>query len=153
MEQLGRILTGNEKLIGIGSPRASLESNFALRTLVGADRFYQRPVGSGFPAGFADGGDPARGPARTPSLTEIESFDAVLVLGEDVTNVAPRIALALRQSVRQQPMEFTDKLKIPRWLDHAVREAIQDDKGPLFIATPSATKLDDVAAETYRARA
>src|ERR1019366_5207535 len=28
------------KAIGIGSPRASLESNFSLRTLVGADRFY-----------------------------------------------------------------------------------------------------------------
>src|SRR3954466_9039698 len=30
-----------ENLIGIGSPRASAESNFALRQLVGADNFYQ----------------------------------------------------------------------------------------------------------------
>jgi NADH-quinone oxidoreductase subunit G len=28
------------KVIGIGSPRASLEANFALRTLVGPDRFH-----------------------------------------------------------------------------------------------------------------
>ena len=28
------------KAIGIGSPRASLEANFALRTLVGKDRFF-----------------------------------------------------------------------------------------------------------------
>ncbi len=27
-------------MIGIGSPRASIESNFALRELVGADNFY-----------------------------------------------------------------------------------------------------------------
>lgn len=27
-------------MIGIGSPRASIESNFALRELVGADSFY-----------------------------------------------------------------------------------------------------------------
>jgi NADH-quinone oxidoreductase subunit G len=30
----------NHKVIGIGSPRASLESNFALQTLVGKSRFY-----------------------------------------------------------------------------------------------------------------
>ena len=33
-------LTSQSEAIGIGSPRASLESNFALRALVGADRFY-----------------------------------------------------------------------------------------------------------------
>ncbi|HUX10859.1 MAG TPA: molybdopterin-dependent oxidoreductase, partial [Terriglobia bacterium] len=92
-----------------------------------------------------------QGPARSPSLREIELSDAVLILGEDVSNVAPRMALALRQSVRQQPMEMTDKMKIPRWLDHAVREAIQHDAGPLFIATPAATRLDDIATDAYRA--
>ena len=35
-----------------------------------------------------------RGPVRTPTLREIEECDAVFVLGEDVTNVAPRMALA-----------------------------------------------------------
>jgi len=151
IEQLGRVLAGNEKVIGIGSPRASLESNFALRTLVGPERFF---------SGMSDEGSHLvslmaeilrQGPARSPSLGEIELSDAVLILGEDVTNVAPRMALALRQSVRQQPMENTDKLKIPRWLDHAVREAIQNVKGPLFIATPGATRLDDVASATCRA--
>lgn len=91
------------------------------------------------------------GPAPAASLREIESSDAVLILGEDVTNFAPRMALSLRQSVRQQPMAMTDKLTIPRWLDHAVRELVQDAKGPLFIACPTATRLDDVATATYRA--
>ena len=45
------------------------------------------------------------GPAHTPSLHEVESADAVFILGEDVTNVAPRMGLSLRQSVRQQPMQ------------------------------------------------
>ena len=31
---------GRNKAIGIGSPRASLESNFFLRTLVGPEHFY-----------------------------------------------------------------------------------------------------------------
>ena len=91
------------------------------------------------------------GPARSPSLDEIEHSDAVLVLGEDVTNIAPIMALRLRQSVRQAPMRIADGLHIPEWLDHAVREAVQDAKGPLFIASPYATKLDDIATATYRA--
>jgi NADH-quinone oxidoreductase subunit G len=151
IEQLGDILKGNSKVIGIGSPRASLESNFALRSLVGPDRFFN---------GMSDESSRLvsmmaeilrQGPARSPSLREIEESDAVLVLGEDVSNTAPRVALALRQSARQQPMETTDKMKIPRWLDHAVREAVQQDTGPVFIATPNATRLDDVAASAYRA--
>jgi len=137
-------------VIGIGSPRASLESNFALRTLVGPDRFYagipERELGL-----LRLMLDILRsGPARTPSLREVELSDAVLILGEDVTNVAPRMALSLRQSVRQQPMRIAEKLHIPLWLDHGVREAVQDEKGPLFIATSNASRLDEVATECYR---
>ncbi len=91
------------------------------------------------------------GPARTPSLQEIEQADAVFVLGEDVTNVAPIMALRLRQSVRQAPMQIAERLHIPEWLDHSVREAVQDAKGPLYIASPYGTKLDDIATGTYRA--
>ena len=88
---------------------------------------------------------------RTPTLREIEECDAVFILGEDVTNVAPRMALSVRQSVRQQPMEIAKGLKIPLWLDHGVRDAMQDARGPLYIATPYATRLDEVATATFRA--
>jgi len=151
VEQVSEILKGNGKVIGIGSPRASLESNFALRSLVGPDRFFNGMSDESSHLVSVMAEILQQGPARSPSLHEIELSDAVLILGEDVSNVAPRMALALRQSVRQQPMEATDKMKIPRWLDHAVREAIQYDKGPLFIATPNATRLDDVATEAYHA--
>src|SRR6202021_2633115 len=123
----------NGRVIGIGSPRASLEANFALRTLVGPESFH---------SGMAD--DEAKlvgrlldilrqGSLRTPTLREIEECDAVLILGEDITNVAPRMALAVRQSVRQQPMEIAKGLKVPLWLDHGVRDALQDARGPLYI--------------------
>ena len=139
------------KAIGIGSPRASLEANFALRTLVGPDHFH---------IGMAD--DEARlvgstidilrrGPMRTPTLREIEECDAVFILGEDVTNVAPRMALSVRQAIRQQPMEIAKGLNIPLWLDHGVRDALQDARGSLYIATPYATRLDEVATATFRA--
>ena len=139
------------KMIGIGSPRASLESNFALRSLVGEGRFY-----AGFPATesrllklMLD--ILRKGPARIPSLSEVESADAVFILGEDITNVAPRMALSLRQSVHQQPMQIAERLHIPLWMDHGVREAVQDENGPLFIASTGATRLDDIATRTYRA--
>jgi len=74
----------------------------------------------------------------------------VLILGEDVTNTAPRMALSLRQSVRQQPLKDIEKLRLPVWLDHPVREAIGDRKGPLFVATPAATKLDEIATSFIR---
>ncbi|HET7212068.1 MAG TPA: NADH-quinone oxidoreductase subunit NuoG [Terriglobia bacterium] len=151
IEQLGDILKGNSKVIGIGSPRASLESNFALRSLVGRDRFSNGMSEESSRLVSLMTEILRQGPARSPSLREIEHSDAALVLGEDVSNTAPRVALALRQSVRQQPMEKTDKMKIPRWLDHAVREAIQHDSGPLFVATPNVTRIDDAATATYRA--
>ena len=149
LEHIRQVLTSSSRVIGIGSPRTSLEANFALRAAVGERNFF---------AGISQRElsllnrvlDVLRnGLAPAASLREMENSDAVLVLGEDITNYAPRMALSLRQSVRQRPM--ADKLKIPHWLDHSVRELAQDSKGPLFIATIAATRLDDVAAETYHA--
>jgi NADH-quinone oxidoreductase subunit G len=141
----------NTKAVGIGSPRATLEANFALRTRVGPERFFAGIPGRELHLLSSQISLLRQNPARSPSLKEIENSDAVLILGEDVTNVAPRIALALRQSVRQQALVIADKLKIPRWNDYAVHEALQDERGPLFIASVASTRLDDVATETYRA--
>ena len=63
-------------------------------------------------------------PGYRPSLREVEVCDAVLVSGEDVTNVAPRLALSLRQSILQKPLEIASKLQIPRWSEGAFRQAI-----------------------------
>jgi NADH-quinone oxidoreductase subunit G len=151
LQHVASLLNNGEQVVGIGSPRASLEANFALRALVGPERFY---------LGMSE--DDSRlvslalmilqeGPARSPSLHDVELADAVLVLGEDVTNTAPMLALALRQSVRRQPMKIAAKQHIHEWDDAAVRGAVQQEKGPLFIGTPSSTRLDDVATKTYRA--
>jgi NADH-quinone oxidoreductase subunit G len=151
LQRVAAMLWEDAKIIGIGSPRASLEANFALRTLVGPDRFY-RGVSATEDGTIALALELLRtGPARTPSLADVAQADAVLVLGEDVTNTAPMLALALRQSIRQQPMRIAKKLHIPEWEDQAVRDVVQDAKGPLFLASLHATKLDDVATETYHA--
>lgn len=141
----------NNKVIGIGSPRASLESNFALKQLVGAEHFY---------LGMSDSDHDhtslalkilKEGPVRTPSLHETEHADAILILGEDLTNTAPMMALAVRQAVRQQPMhEVEQQLHLAQWQDAPMREAIQDRKGPLFIFNTFPTKLDELATAVHR---
>ncbi|HZK67873.1 MAG TPA: NADH-quinone oxidoreductase subunit NuoG [Chloroflexota bacterium] len=151
LERLGAILSAGGRAIGIGSPRASLESNFALRSLVGPENFF---------SGMSDRENQlvaqaiqiaTAGPAPAASLAEVRSSDAVLLLGEDVTSTAPVLALALRQASRQEPMKTTDRMKIPRWHDSSVREVIQQDKGPFFIASVAPTRLGDIATTAHLA--
>jgi len=82
-------------LAAVGSPRASLESNFALRSLSSPERFC---AGIAEPERqlvkrYADAA--RRGVFYVPSLQEVERADAVLVLGADLTNEAPLLDLAL----------------------------------------------------------
>ncbi|HYA88621.1 MAG TPA: NADH-quinone oxidoreductase subunit NuoG [Nitrospirota bacterium] len=145
------ILSHSKGLIGIGSPRASLEANFALRMLVGADRFYSGLFAKEHNLISLIVDILQKSPSRTPSLHDVEGADAVLVLGEDLTNTAPLLDLALRQSVRNKPKERAEKIRIPAWDDNAVRNVTQDVTGPLFIASASGTKLDAIATKTYHA--
>ncbi len=144
-----QLLAQARGVIGIGSPHASLEANMALRMLVGQDRFYlgiaeqERRLIQTVLTILRDG------PVPSATLKEAEESDAVLVLGEDVLNTAPRLALALLQSLRQQPLERADALKIPRWDDAAVRNVIQARRGPLFLAGHRRTWLHDHATESY----
>jgi len=138
-------------VIGIGSPRASIESNFALRALVGAERFFYGMPESEMRIISSMVEMIRSGPVITPSLREVESCDSVFILGEDVTNSAPMLDLALRQSVLQKPMIEAMKLGIHDWLNECLREAMQDERGPLFIAAPYQTKLDSIATAAYRA--
>jgi NADH-quinone oxidoreductase subunit G len=147
---LSQAFSGTKKWLGIGSPRASLEANFALSCLVGKENFYHG-VSRKDQALLRTAIDILRnGTARSPSLKEIEKADAVLILGEDVTNTAPMTALAVRQAARGKDMEMVSKSGIAAWNDYARREMVQDLKSPIFIASPFETKLDDIG-HVYRA--
>jgi len=133
------------KVAAIGSPRASVEANYLLRLLAGADNFAP---------GFSDTEQglvnlalrlQQQSAALIPDIRTIESADAVLILGEDVTNTAPRIALALRQSVRNKAYELAAGLRLETWQDAAIRNLAQQQRSPLFIAAVADTPLDDVA--------
>ncbi len=138
-------------IVGIGSPRASLESNYALRELVGAEHFY-----SGIAASELENlrlvlDVLQNSPLPIPNMREIEEHDAVFVLGEDLTQTAARIALALRQSVKGKAEDMAEAMKIQPWLNAAVQNIGQHALNPLYIASLDATKLDDVAEECVHA--
>jgi NADH-quinone oxidoreductase subunit G len=148
--RLAALLGEGGRVVGIGSPRAALEANFALRNLVGAENFCAG-VGVrewGLLSLIAE--ILGSGAVHVPSLREVEHADAALVLGSDVPNAAPRAALALRQAVRGAGFALAAKMNIPPWQDAGVRILAGETRSPLFVATPAATRLDDIA-HTWRA--
>lgn len=150
LDKAADLLRGRN-IVGIGSPRASLESNFALRELVGAEHFY-----SGIEAAELERirlvlqvlND---SPLPVPNMRDIEDHDAIFVLGEDLTQTAARIALSLRQSVKGKAEDMADAMRVQPWLDAAVKNIGQHALNPLFIASIAETKLDDIAEECVHA--
>jgi NADH-quinone oxidoreductase subunit G len=136
-------------IVGIGSPRASLEANVALRSFVGPQQFYQGIDEREHQLLSTILNILRTGPVPSASIHDAEQADAVLVLGPDLLNEAPRLALALLQSIRQQPMERVDELKIPQWDEAAVRNAVQNRRGPLFLTGYQRTWFHAYATESY----
>ena len=133
------------QVIGIGSARSSIENNAALHKLVGASNFY---------AGIAS--DELSqlqllikayksNQLSLVSLKDIEQSDTVLLVGEDVTQTAPRLALSIRQMTKNSGIAKAAKMGIKYWQDEAVRNISQDEKSPLIIINTHETKLADVA--------
>jgi NADH-quinone oxidoreductase subunit G len=150
LQSVALALSG-KKAIGIGSSRASLETNFALRQLVGPQNFFLSVPDSELRLLHLML-DILRGmPVRSASTHDAAQADAVLILGEDVGNTAPILALNLRQASRNATSAAAMRGKnIQPWDDAALREAVQDARGPFFVATPEPTSLDLVASETFR---
>ena len=92
-DTMEEVLAATTGMVGVGSPRASLEDNYALRNLVGADFFTTGMAAHDQAATLAGKTALEAHAERIATLREIESCDAVLVLGEDVTQTAPRVAL------------------------------------------------------------
>ncbi len=128
-------------MIGIGSPRASLEANYALRKLVGADNFYDghtelehrllskiMEILSQHP--------------ETASLEDVRNADAVFILGEDLTQTAPMLALSIRQNLYKRAQDGAGTQGIPDWNDLAIRNAQPELPKVVYLAHDIPTKLD-----------
>ncbi|VFP83951.1 NADH-quinone oxidoreductase subunit G [Candidatus Erwinia haradaeae] len=144
-------LRAAKKIIGIGSSRASIESNFSLLSLVGAQNFSTGMLSTEQACLdlilhiLHDSG------IRTPSLREIESYDAILILGEDLTQVAARMALAVRQAIKGKARELAKENKVDDWNSAAIMNSSANARYPLFLTNVDCTQLDDIATWSYYA--
>ena len=132
--------------MAIGSPRASLENNFALLHSIGPQRFCP---------GLSDAEQTLLETAAAiyrqpdigiPSPADIERADAIIILGEDIINTAPVLALKVRQAVRNLAKALAGGAGIPDWQDAAVQELAQQRRNPLIQLTFGATALNPIAA-------
>ena len=149
LARISDALRHSRRVIGIGSPRASLESNHQLQALVGVDNF-----STGIEAQEQACLDLMNHLQRhaglpTPTPREVEEHDAVLVLGEDPVQSAGRLGLSLRQAALARRETLGETIGVPAWNAEALKTLAQDRYHPLYIAWPTATDLDDVAAARY----
>jgi NADH-quinone oxidoreductase subunit G len=150
LTRVRKLLASGKRVLGIGSARASLEANFALRALVGAERFT-----SGMTQREAELNALVlqilrEGPVPATTVRAIDDADAVVVLGEDVLATAPVVALALRQAARGKAVELTRAKQVPEWQAASASDIAQRQRNPIFIATPAPTRIDDIAKQTLR---
>ncbi|PPI88885.1 NADH-quinone oxidoreductase subunit G [Candidatus Pantoea edessiphila] len=143
------IIKQAKRVIGIGSARSSIENNFALRKLVGVENFSTGILNDEQACIemvikiLSDGG------IYSPSVREIENYDTILILGEDITQVGARIALSVRQAVKNKSYKIAENSNIPYWHAEAISNIRQNNKNLLFITNVHETKLDDIANWSY----
>ncbi len=132
-------------VVGIGSARASLETNLALSELVGPGHFSSgwnqeqtRLYAEALSTLQLEG-------VKIPSLRAMESADAVLLVGEDVTQTAPRVALAVRQAAKTRALQRATERKVPTWNAEPVKNIAQRELSPVYILDVQPGKLADIA--------
>ncbi|QCI23714.1 NADH-quinone oxidoreductase subunit NuoG [Buchnera aphidicola (Macrosiphoniella sanborni)] len=138
-----------KRVIGVGSIRASIENNFALQELVGRNNFSN---------GMSNKEQTCmqlileflkNNFIYTPSLREIESYDVILVLGEDLTQTSARVALAVRQAVKKKSQDINYSNGIPKWNVSPSVHMSESVKNSLFILHTHENKLDDISEWSY----
>lgn len=143
-------LDKNQAYVGIGSPRASLEANYALRKLVGAENFYDGHTALEHRLLSKIIEMLAQHP-ETASLEDVRNSDAVFILGEDLTQTAPMLALSIRQNLYKRAQEGAATKNIPDWNDLAIRNAQPDLPPIVYMAHDGPTKLDSLVTQKISA--
>lgn len=133
--------------VAVGSARSSIENNAALLKLASSKHFYS-------PLSNAQNEQLQlllnvyqHSDLSVLSLKQIEACDATLLVGDDPTHNAPRVALSIRQMTRNAGIAKAAKLGIKDWQDEAVRNIAQDLRSPLHIVSTHKGRLNDVAKQ------
>jgi len=150
-EQFNRYLdVAQGNIVALGSSRTSIENNSALIRLL-------RRSGATDGDFYADSHDLPLALSQQQltyyqqhnfspcSLSELAAADCALVVGEDLSVSAPRLALSLRQMTRNAGKLKAQAMAIAPWQDQALRNITQQLKSPLFIISHGGSDLDDIA--------
>lgn len=138
-----------KKVIGVGSSRASIENNFALQELVGKNNFSNGMSNKEHRCIQLILNTLKSNNLYVPSLKEIESYDTILVIGEDLTQTSPRVALAIRQAIKNKAKKLAVSNGIPEWNASPISNTTENHRNSLYIMNTHETKLDDVAEWCY----
>lgn len=143
----------SENFIGIGSARASFEANRLLKYLVGKENFSLGYNNQEMQLSLRHKQLLAQYPQQ--SLAGIENrvqhgngekeHDLVLILGEIVEQTAPRLALTLRQVLRNAALDKADSIGVKHWQDSAVRTFAGSTSTPLFTLQAQPSEFDQDA--------
>lgn len=138
-----------KNVIGIGSARSSLENNFALKELVGNNNFSSGMSSKEQKCVKLILDVLKDSDIHIPSLKEIESYDVILVLGEDLTQTSARVALAVRQAVKSKSKDIASLYGIEKWNAASISHIAENSKNSLYIMHTHETKLDDISTWSY----
>lgn len=142
------VIAKSFNVIGIGSGQASLEANFMLKRLVGENNFYDATLSHERSAINEAIFTLDEGLTEPATLKHIREADAVLIIGEDLTNTAPIMALAIRQAaVAFKQRKSKAELNIDTWNDAAVRDYARGDLLPVLSINAQASGLDNICQQ------
>ena len=144
LDSFSSYLEDTEQLLAIGSSRSSLENNFCLQSLVGAENFYSDNSAE-LETQLHNLLCYYRDIQPSSDLKKLQASDVVLLIGADVTQSAPRIALSIRQMIKNAGIAKAATIGVAYWSAAEVQNIRQDLKSPLHIISSHSTRLDDVA--------
>ncbi|MGD6858532.1 MAG: NADH-quinone oxidoreductase subunit NuoG [Enterobacteriaceae bacterium] len=148
--EINKIFKSSKSVIGIGSDRASLESNYSLIKLVGKNNFYN---------GISSEENLCLnrilkiikfGNIKIPSINEIKNYDSILIIGEDIIQTSPIIGLYVRRLASKKKEKIAKiKYNIESWDSLAIENTGQNIIYPILIINNKSTKLDEISYCKY----
>ncbi|CAL4042313.1 NADH-quinone oxidoreductase subunit G [Buchnera aphidicola (Phyllaphis fagi)] len=144
------ILKTSNRVIGIGSIRSSIENNFSLKKLVGEKNFSSGMSNIDHNCVKLIIDILKNSGIYIPTLQEIEAYDIILIIGEDITQTAAMVALSVRQaSKRNSRINNVHYRNTPKWHSAAMLNISDSNKKCVYILHTHETKLDDISQFNY----
>lgn len=143
-----------EHFIGIGSDRASFESNRLLKQLLGAENFslgysnrqmqlavwHKQLIAQYSPPNLADIEN-----QHLKHSGEQKPYDLVIIIGELLEQTAPRLALSVRQCLKFAGYDKADEIGVKHWQDSAVQTYAGSALTDLYMLQVQDSSLDELA--------